>query len=281
MPARDRWEAALAIAATPPEEAGLQQAFPAGSFDQVHYDGFGWHGQFTVTLLDASALNAPAGMTVDEARLAIRAAVCTTQNGSDSRVNFFLDTKPAPRLFGQPLTDGMVRDADCPPEVRPSRSPQLVPDGQSPIPLDLLRLAKAFLRYAVGASDSFPHWESVSMSLGGQAVVSIDDVAAALSNREMWRICPGDWQTFGAASCPVDLLAPIHQAVANDVPIAYSAQYGEVTCAPRRSGPPPTGRMVVLRPTSEWRTCASDFALTLVADDHGLLRSIDLALSNP
>ena len=86
---------------------------------------------------------------------------------------------------------------------------------------------------------------------------------------------------YGASSCPVDLLGPITDHGVNGALLVYSAKYGDVTCAPRRSGPLPRGRLVVLRPSQEWRTCASDFALVLAADERGLLRHIDLTLSEP
>jgi hypothetical protein len=87
-----------------------------------------------------------------------------------------------------------------PPEVDSPRGPQLVPDEQAPVAADLQRLAKLFVRYAVGGSDTFPHWESVSMAIGGQPVMSIDDIAAALSHREIWKTCPADWEVYGASS---------------------------------------------------------------------------------
>jgi hypothetical protein len=168
-----------------------------------------------------------------------------------------------------------------PPEGEASQRPKLVPDDQAPVAPDLRRLAERFVSYAVGDSDTFPHGESVSMALGGQPVLSIDDIVATLSRRAIWRICPAGWEGYGAASCPVDLLGPITDAVENDVLLVYSAEYGDVTCAPTRSGPLPHGRLVVLRPSREWRTCASDFALVLAADDEGRLRAIDLTLSDP
>lgn len=146
---------------------------------------------------------------------------------------------------------------------------------------DLHRLADRFVAYAVGDSASFPHWESVSMSIGGEGVKSIDDFGAALSNRDIWRMCPGDWDGYAAASCPVDFLGPIRAAEVNGMPLVYAPDYSDVTCAPPRTGPLPEGRTVVVRPTLEGRTCATDFALALVADDHGLLRAIDLTLSAP
>ncbi len=54
-----------------------------------------------------------------------------------------------------------------------------------------------------------------------------------------------------------------------------------MVCAPSRTGPLPTGRVVVIRPTQEWRTCATDFALVLAADNRGRLQEIDLTLSEP
>lgn len=294
----DRIEQALTIAASPPHEPGLTQAVPAGAFEAASYDGFGKHGQFSVALSDSSTLDAQPGMTAAEARLAIRAAVCTTQIGTDSPpVVFVLNKKPVSRLFGQPLTDGTVTDGHCPPEGHSagvpqteaadapqghsSQGPQLVQDAHAPVAHDLQRLAKMFARYAVGKSDSFPHWESVSMSIGGQSFASIDDIEAALSSRAIWRGCPGDWEAYGASSCPVDLLGPFQTAVLNDAVLVYSAEYGEVMCAPHRSNELPSGRVVVLRPTKQWRTCATDFALALVADEQGRLRSVDLTLSNP
>jgi hypothetical protein len=162
-----------------------------------------------------------------------------------------------------------------------SQRPILMEDDQHPVNPDLERLVEKFVKYAVGDSATFPHWESVSMSLGGEPVVSIDDIAAALSQRRIWQICPADWDVYGASSCPVDLLGPITNAVVNDASLVYSAEYGDVTCAPTRTGPLPPGRLVVLRPTRGWRTCASDFALVFAADGQGRLRNIDLTLSEP
>ncbi len=168
----------------------------------------------------------------------------------------------------------------APSEDRTQR-PQLVQDDKAPVAADLHRLAKMFLRYAMGDARTFPHWESVSMAIGGRAVLWIDDFSAALPNREIWKICPADWDAYGAASCPVNLLSPINNAARNDAPIVYSAEYDDVTCAPARSGSLPPGRLVVLRPSEDSRTCASDFALVLGADSQGRLRSIDLTVSEP
>jgi hypothetical protein len=198
------------------------------------------------------------------------------------------ETEVAPASDSEPKSDTRSKSPRQPtssesfdPAPNSQRPPVLVGDNRDPVAPDLKRLVQMFVKYAVGNSNTFAHWESVSMSLGGEPVVSIDDIAAALSQRKIWKICPADWDVYGAASCPVDLLGPITNAAANDASLAYSAEYGDVTCAPTRTGPLPPGRLVVLRPTQKWRTCASDFALVLAADDQGRLRHIDLTLSEP
>lgn len=180
-----------------------------------------------------------------------------------------------------------TRDSTAPSTARPSESPTATPGGQQSeqedvrVAPDLQRLAEKFVAYAVGDSASFPHWESVSMAIGGEGVKSIDDIGAALSNRDMWKMCPGDWDGYAAASCPVDLLGPIKNTFANDASLVFAPDYSEVTCAPLRTGPLPEGRLVVVRPTLEYRTCATDFALALAADEQGRLRGVDLTLSAP
>ncbi len=175
----------------------------------------------------------------------------------------------------------------APPPPRPKTSapppvvPELIPDPDAPVDADLERLAREFTAYAVGASDDFPHWESVAMGLGGQVAVYIDDIVATLSQRKIWRICPADWKWYAAGGCPIDLLGPLHAVGASGHELVFSGRYDEVTCAPDRVGPHPEGRIVVLRPPQRWRTCASDFALVLAADADGLLRAVDLTLSEP
>lgn len=157
----------------------------------------------------------------------------------------------------------------------------LVDDKDAPVDPDLQRLAKRFVKYAIGNADTFPYSSSLSMSIGGQPVKVVDDVFAAIGSREIWSICPDDWEVYGAVSCPVDVLVPINNAVLNHETLVYSAEFGDVTCAPPRDGPLPPGRLVVLRPSQERRSCTSDFALALLADEHGRLQSIDFTLAEP
>jgi hypothetical protein len=176
-----------------------------------------------------------------------------------------------------------ARSPDARPDPPGAAAPgqESTQDAREPVADDLHRMADSFVRYAVGDARSFPHRESVSLAIGGEVVVSIDDVAAALSDRDIWKRCPADADMYGASSCPVDLLGPIRDAAVNGTPLVHSSALGTVTCAPTRTGPLTHGRLVVIRPRREHRTCAGDFALALLADGQGRLRSVDLTLSAP
>jgi hypothetical protein len=175
----------------------------------------------------------------------------------------------------------LADDAERPSAASSDLEPPLTEDQTAPVEADLVELATKFVRYAVDSAAGFPHAESVSFGLGGETVMAIDDISAALPNRKIWRACPADERYYAAADCPVDFLAPITAAVVNEESLVYSADPGNVTCAPTRHGPLPAGRIVVLRPEPRWRTCATDFALALAADDEGRLIAIDLTLAEP
>lgn len=162
-----------------------------------------------------------------------------------------------------------------------TRGFRVVSDAESPADEDLQRLAERFVRYAVGDADSFPHTQTISLSIGGRVAGSIEGTGAALADRSTWMRCPAGMPSYGASSCPVDVLGPVEAAVVNDTTIVQTTAYDAVACAPTRSGPLPDGRLVVLRPSPEWRTCATDYALVLAADGQGRLRSVDLTLSSP
>lgn len=110
----DITEEALALAAGPSPTPGLHQAVPTGAFASASVDGFGRRGAFGVVLASRAIQEPAPGMSVAEAEAAVRAAVCTTQNGLDSPVRFYLHHEPVSRLFGQPITDGVVTDGRCP-----------------------------------------------------------------------------------------------------------------------------------------------------------------------
>ena len=110
----DRIAEALALAAAAPARSGLESAIPADAFGSVSFDGVGAHGRFGVELADSSFVDDRPSMTAARARLAVRAAVCTVQNGIGAPVVFYFRGRPVDRLFGQPLRDGAVRDGHCP-----------------------------------------------------------------------------------------------------------------------------------------------------------------------
>ncbi|QIK66883.1 hypothetical protein G7072_11485 [Nocardioides sp. HDW12B] len=174
-----------------------------------------------------------------------------------------------------PSSGSSVRERD-------ERPAQLLPDGRpAAVDPDLVRLATSFVAYAVGDARTFPHAVTISLSLGGEAAGTLDDLSQALSTRRTWRSCPPGWTTYGAGSCPVDSLAQITNAEANGRTLVLTPRVGAVTCAPTRTGPVPSGRRVVLRPSLGDRTCANDFALVLAADRHGRLRAVDLTIAEP
>lgn len=121
------------------------------------------------------------------------------------------DTAPSATPAEPPLT-GSSR---LPAPVVSGRVP-LSTDGEGPVARDMRRLIRQFVDYAVEQSDGFPLAESVTMSLGGETVKAVDDIAAALSDRRIWRICPADREYYGASDCPVDLLAPMAEALVKE-----------------------------------------------------------------
>ena len=169
----------------------------------------------------------------------------------------------------------------APSEVATVATVQLAEDPAAPVADDLERLVMAWVRYAMGRAETFPHGESISLAVGGETAVAIDDVVAALSDRDIWKRCPPGRDIYGASSCPVDILGPIRSSIVNDEVLLYSSAFEAVTCAPVRGDPLPPGHVVVLRPVPRWRTCATDFAIALVADEDGRLRHVDITLSVP
>lgn len=163
----------------------------------------------------------------------------------------------------------------------PQSEPRLLHSQRDPIDRGLTMLVSRFVRYAVGDIDTFPHRATVTVAIGGTPAPTIDHLGDRLNDRSIWVTCPEGAEVYGASGCPVDVLSPITNAVVNDALITFSDTYRPVVCAPARDGRPPSGNIVVFRPERRWRTCASDYALTLVADRQGRLRHLDLTLSDP
>lgn len=207
--------------------------------------------------------------------LACALSACTSETGHDGA-----GARPSTRQPPQSAPTTRATQPD-PGDGPGDRTPRLVPGDRDTVPADLRRLVHRLVAYATGDGDLFPHARTIALALGGQAAGSIDHLTAARPGRAAWQTCPPGWELYGATSCPVDLLGPIRQAVANDVAIVYAGGPRAVTCAPDRTGLLPPGRVVVLAPSPRWRTCASDFALALVADGRGRLTAADLTLAEP
>lgn len=110
---------ALELAAEP-THSDLQAAVPSGAFAQAGFDGIGRTGSFWVEVADDRWIGAQPQLSAADARLAVRAVVCTVQSlgNGRSRVDVFRvgGGSPAQRLFGQPLprAKGRVLDVGCP-----------------------------------------------------------------------------------------------------------------------------------------------------------------------
>jgi len=104
--------------------------------------------------------------------------------------------------------------------------PLLVEDRAGRVPDDLERLAAAFVRYAVEEADTLPHADSVTFALGGQVAKAVDDIAAALPNRNVWKTCPADWDYYGASDCPVNFLGPVVSAAVNRTGLVVTSEPG-------------------------------------------------------
>ena len=84
----------------------------------------------------------------------------------------------------------------------------MVPDAGSPADEDLQRLAERFVAYAVGDATSFPHAQTISLSIGGRAAGSLEGTGAALTDRGTWGALSGRLGDLGAASCQVGPRGP-------------------------------------------------------------------------
>jgi hypothetical protein len=116
VPASSRLLAALELATRAPQDPDYRTLWPEGSFAQAGFDGTGTDGQYSITLADASLHDRPAGMTEDEARMAVEAAIYTIQAAGQGRqpVQFYLGDNPVDQVLGvpasEPLANGPVLD---------------------------------------------------------------------------------------------------------------------------------------------------------------------------
>lgn len=158
---------------------------------------------------------------------------------------------------------------------------RLVADVPGSVSAELLRLATGFVSYALGSDEPPPHITEVDLLIGGAHVGVTTFADSVTTPRRLTADCPHGGQTYAAAWCPLDFFGPIRAARTNGTDLAYSPGLEPVVCAPDREGALPRRDVIVLRPVAAWRTCATDFAIALLADPQGRLRGIDLTLSEP
>lgn len=110
----------LALAAreltTAPQDPDYTTPWPQGAFADTSFDGIGADGLIQVTLADASLHDRPAGMSQQDAEIAIQQVVYTLQAAVQARapVQFYLGHNPVDQVLGvptsEPLTNGPVLD---------------------------------------------------------------------------------------------------------------------------------------------------------------------------
>ena len=161
----------------------------------------------------------------------------------------------------------------------PTSAGEPVRGDRRPVPADLRRLAHAFIAYALERTDTLPTAESVWIGLDGRRIKAVDGMPDSLTDRRIWRVCPGDVEAYAAFSCPLDLLSPLQNARRNDLRLVLGRDV-DVLCA-RSNIPAPRGRYVVIRPAGPLVSCANNFALVLQTDDRGRLTEALLTVSEP
>lgn len=113
VPKEDPLNAALALIAQVPTDPDYRTLWPAGSLVSSGFDGIGDDGFISVKVADGGLSSPPAGMSADDARLAVQSVVYTLQAavGGRARVEFY---DPGGRLLDSVLGVPAERDADFP-----------------------------------------------------------------------------------------------------------------------------------------------------------------------
>ncbi|MCW2793564.1 MAG: hypothetical protein JWO76_2662 [Nocardioides sp.] len=112
VPSNTRLLSALELLTRAPQDPDYRTPWPAGSFTRAGFDGIGVDGQYSITLADASLHDRPAGMTEEEARMAVQAAIFTVQAAGQGRgpVQFYLGNNPVDQVFGLPTSEAVTND---------------------------------------------------------------------------------------------------------------------------------------------------------------------------
>lgn len=104
------FDAALIALQQPPADPDYSTAWPAGSFSSISFDGIGVDGQYAVVLASASLHDRPAGMTSEEAGMAIQQVIYTVQAAGQTRapVQFYYNGNPIDQVLGVPTSEGLA-----------------------------------------------------------------------------------------------------------------------------------------------------------------------------
>ncbi len=109
--ATDRLLASLEQATSQPADPDYRSAWPSGSFTQAGFDGVGTAGSYSVAITDASLRDRPAGMSAEEARIAVESVIYTLQAAGRTRapVQFYLDGNPVDQVYGVPTAEPLAQ----------------------------------------------------------------------------------------------------------------------------------------------------------------------------
>lgn len=145
VPADDRLSAPLLLAGSTPLDPDYRTLWPADSFAGAGFDGIGADGFYSVELTDAGLAERPAGMTEEEAHLAVQAVVYTMQatGGARAPVEFYAPgaTGPLDTVLGVPATrdpehDGVRMYTNDPILAVNSHVQLSIPDEGQAVPVD-------------------------------------------------------------------------------------------------------------------------------------------------
>ncbi len=108
--AADPLAGALAQLQGKPADLDYRTPWPADAFSGASFDGVGADGIVTVSLTDGSLHDRPAGMSRDEAEVAVQQVVYTMQAAVQARaaVAFELDGNPIDQVLGVPTSEPLA-----------------------------------------------------------------------------------------------------------------------------------------------------------------------------
>ncbi|MGD9961415.1 Gmad2 immunoglobulin-like domain-containing protein [Nocardioides sp.] len=104
-------EAGQASTTGTPLDPDYFSLWSSGGISDVSFDGIGNDGQIGVTLDPSTPLTRPAGMSREEARIAIEQVIYTLQAATQTRapVQFYLEDNPVATVFGVPTSEPLAQ----------------------------------------------------------------------------------------------------------------------------------------------------------------------------